>query len=196
MGIRYLARVVREHDPAIRSNLELILYQGIWAIIFHRIAHWMYNRRLFLLSRLISQISRFLTGIEIHPGAIIGEGVFIDHGTGVVIGETCEIGNDVVIYQGVTLGGTGKDVGKRHPTIGNNVVIGAGSAVLGPITIGDNSKIGAGTVALRDVPPNSTVVGERGRDIHHEHSLNLEIQLLRKRVEQLEDEIDKHSKPA
>ena len=196
MGIRYLARVIREHDPAIRSNLELILYQGIWAIIFHRMAHWMYNRRLFLLSRLVSQISRLLTGIEIHPGAIIGEGVFIDHGAGVVIGETCEIGDNVVIYQGVTLGGTGKDIGKRHPTIGNNVVIGAGSAVLGPITIGHSSKIGAGTVALRDVPPNSTVVGERGRDIHHEHSLNLEIQLLQKRVKQLENEIDKHNKPA
>jgi len=196
MGIRYLARVIREHDPAIRSNLELILYQGIWAIIFHRMAHWLYNHRFFLLSRLISQISRFWTGIEIHPGAIIGEGVFIDHGAGVVIGETCEIGNDVVIYQGVTLGGTGKDVGKRHPTIGNNVIIGAGSAVLGPITIGHNSKIGAGTVALRDVPPNSTVVGERGRDIHHEHSLNLEIQLLQKRVEQLEKEINKYNEPA
>jgi len=156
----------------------------------------MYNRRLFLLSRLVSQISRLLTGIEIHPGAIIGEGVFIDHGAGVVIGETCEIGDNVVIYQGVTLGGTGKDIGKRHPTIGNNVVIGAGSAVLGPITIGHSSKIGAGTVALRDVPPNSTVVGERGRDIHHEHSLNLEIQLLQKRVKQLENEIDKHNKPA
>ncbi|MCL2376602.1 MAG: serine O-acetyltransferase [Defluviitaleaceae bacterium] len=190
MGIRYLARVIREHDPAIRSNLELILYQGIWAIIFHRVAHWMYSHRLFLLSRLVSQVSRFLTGIEIHPGAIIGQGVFIDHGAGVVIGETCEIGDNVVIYQGVTLGGTGKDVGKRHPTIGNNVVIGAGSAVLGPITIGHNSKIGAGTVALRDVPPSSTVVGERGRDIHHEHSLNFEIRLLKERVKHLENEID------
>ena len=191
MGIKYLTRIIREHDPAIRSNLELILYQGIWAIIFHRLAHRMYKWRFFLLSRLISQISRFLTGIEIHPGATVGEGVFIDHGAGVVIGETCEIGDNVVIYQGVTLGGTGKDTGKRHPTIGNNVIIGAGSAVLGPLTIGHNCKIGAGTVVLRDVPPNSTVVGERGRDIHHEHSLNLEIQLLRKRVEHLENKIGK-----
>ncbi|MDR2183121.1 MAG: serine O-acetyltransferase [Clostridiales bacterium] len=189
MGIRYLARFIREHDPAIRSNIELLLYQGLWAIIFHRAAHWMYKRRLFLLSRLVSQISRFLTGIEIHPGAVIGDGVFIDHGAGVVIGETCEIGNNVVIYQGVTLGGTGKDVGKRHPTIGSNVVIGAGTAVLGPISIGAGSKLGAGTVVLRDVPPNSTVVGERGRDIQNEHSLHLEIELLRKRVEYLEAKV-------
>jgi serine O-acetyltransferase len=189
MKIRYLAKFIREHDPAIRSNIELLLYQGLWAVIFHRMAHWMYKRRLFLLSRLVSQISRFLTGIEIHPGAVIGDGVFIDHGAGVVIGETCEIGDNVVIYQGVTLGGTGKDVGKRHPTIGNNVVIGAGTAVLGPIHVGHNSKLGAGTVVLRDVPPNSTVVGERGRDIHNEHSLHLEIELLRKRVEYLEAEI-------
>ena len=187
MGIRYLAKFIREHDPAIRSNIELLLYQGLWAIIFHRAAHWMYNKRLFLLSRLVSQISRFFTGIEIHPGAIIGNGVFIDHGSGVVIGETCEIGDNVVIYQGVTLGGTGKDVGKRHPTIGNNVIIGAGTAVLGPIAIGAGSKLGAGTVVLRDVPPNSTVVGERGRDIHNEHSLHLEIELLRRRVEYLEN---------
>ena len=186
MKIRYLAKFIREHDPAIRSNIELLLYQGLWAIIYHRAAHWLYSKRLFLLSRLISQLSRFFTGIEIHPGAKIGDAVFIDHGTGVVIGETCEIGDNVVIYQGVTLGGTGKDIGKRHPTIGNDVVIGAGTAVLGPIKIGHNSKIGAGTVVLRDVPPNSTVVGERGRDIHHEHPLHLEIQLLHKRIEYLE----------
>lgn len=189
MGIRYLAKFIREHDPAIRSNIELLLYQGLWAIIYHRMAHWLYKKRLFLGARLISQISRFFTGIEIHPGAIIGDGVFIDHGAGVVIGETCEIGDNVVIYQGVTLGGTGKDVGKRHPTIGNNVVIGAGTKVLGPIHVGYNSKLGAGTVVLRDVPPNSTVVGERGRDIHNEQSLALEIELLRKRVEHLETEI-------
>ena len=186
MKIRQLTKFIREQDPAIRSRLELLLYQGLWAIIYHRAAHWLYRRRLFLLSRLVSQISRFFTGIEIHPGAIIGNAVFIDHGAGVVIGETCEIGDNVVIYQGVTLGGTGKDVGKRHPTIGDNVVIGAGAAVLGPIKVGTGSKIGAGTVVLRDVPPNSTVVGERGRDIHHEHSLHLEIELLCKRVEHLE----------
>ncbi|MCL2574725.1 MAG: serine O-acetyltransferase [Defluviitaleaceae bacterium] len=163
MGIRYLARFIRKNDPAIRSNIELLLYQGLWAIIFHRIAHQLYKMQFFLLSRFISQISRFFTGIEIHPGAIIGNGVFIDHGAGVVIGETCEIGDNVVIYQGVTLGGTGKDTGKRHPTIENNVIIGAGTAVLGPIKVGRGSKLGAGTVVLRDVPPNSTVVGERGR---------------------------------
>lgn len=188
MKIRHLTKFIREHDPAIRSNIELLLYQGLWAIIYHRAAHWMYKKRLFLLSRLVSQLSRFFTGIEIHPGAVIGNAVFIDHGAGVVIGETCEIGDNVVIYQGVTLGGTGKDVGKRHPTIGDNVVIGAGTAVLGPIEIGAGSKLGAGTVVLRDVPPNSTVVGERGRDIHNEHSLHLEIQLLRKRVEHLENQ--------
>jgi len=155
-------------------------------MIFHRISHRLYKWRFFFLSRLISQIARLFTGIEIHPGAVIGEGVFIDHGAGVVIGETCEIGDNVIIYQGVTLGGTGKDTGKRHPTIGNDVVIGAGSAVLGPIFIGHNCKIGAGTVVLRDVPPNSTVVGERGRDIHHEISLHLEIEMLKRKIEELE----------
>ena len=157
-------QVVFERDPAARSVLEVILtYPGVHAIILHRIAHFLYKRKLFLLARIISQINRFLTGIEIHPGAVIGHGFFIDHGMGVVIGETTEIGDNVTIYQGVTLGGTGKEKGKRHPTIGNNVVISAGAKVLGSIKIGNNVKIGAGSVVLKDVPDNCTVVGIPGR---------------------------------
>jgi len=138
---------------------------AIWA---HRIAHWLYKRRFFFLARLISQISRFFTGIEIHPGAKIGRRFFIDHGMGVVIGETCEIGDNVTIYQGVTLGGTGKEKGKRHPTIKDNVLIATGAKVLGSITIGENSKIGAGSVVLKDVPPNSTVVGIPGKVVRRD----------------------------
>lgn len=157
-------RVIFERDPAAKSILEVILcYPGFHALLLHRIAHWFYQRNMVLLPRLISQFNRFLTGIEIHPGAKIGEGVFIDHGMGVVIGETAEVGNNVTIYQGVTLGGTGKEKGKRHPTIGNNVVISAGAKVLGSFTVGDNAKIGAGSVVLRDVPPNCTVVGVPGK---------------------------------
>lgn len=157
-------QVIFERDPAAKSLLEVLLcYPGLHAIIMHRIAHWFYRRRLYTVARLISHISRFLTQIEIHPGAKIGQGFFIDHGAGVVIGETTEIGDNVTLYQGVTLGGTGKEKGKRHPTIGNNVVISAGAKVLGAITIGDNSKIGAGSVVLKDVPPNSTVVGVPGK---------------------------------
>lgn len=155
--------VVFEQDPAARSRLEVILtYSGVHAIWAHRIAHGFYKRRLYFIARLISQISRFFTGIEIHPGAKIGRRFFIDHGMGVVIGETCEIGNNVTIYQGVTLGGTGKEKGKRHPTIHDNVLVATGAKVLGSITIGENSKIGAGSVVLKDVPPNSTVVGIPG----------------------------------
>jgi len=162
--IRKDIKVIFERDPAAKSFLEILLcYPGLHAILFHRLAHFLYKRGLILLPRLISQFSRFLTGIEIHPGAKIGEGLFIDHGTGVVIGETSEIGNNVTIYQGVTLGGTGKERGKRHPTVGNNVVISAGAKVLGNIKIGDNVKIGAGSVVLRDVPPNTTVVGIPGK---------------------------------
>ena len=151
--IRKDIQVVFERDPAARSVLEIILtYPGVHAIILHRFAHFLYKRKLFLLARIISQVSRFLTGIEIHPGAVIGHGFFIDHGMGVVIGETTEIGDNVTIYQGVTLGGTGKEKGKRHPTIGNNVVISAGAKVLGSIKIGNNVKIGAGSVVLKDVP--------------------------------------------
>ncbi|QNU29759.1 serine O-acetyltransferase [Geobacillus sp. 46C-IIa] len=156
--------VIFEQDPAARSYLEVILtYSGLHAIWAHRIAHALYKRKFFFLARLISQISRFFTGIEIHPGAKIGRRFFIDHGMGVVIGETCEIGDNVTVYQGVTLGGTGKEKGKRHPTIKDNCLIAAGAKVLGSITIGENSKIGAGSVVLKDVPPNSTVVGIPGR---------------------------------
>lgn len=161
--------VVFERDPAARSTLEIILsYPGFHAIISHRIAHRLHKSGFRLLARLISQFNRFLTGIEIHPGATIGEGLFIDHGMGVVIGETCEIGDNVTLYQGVTLGGTGKEKGKRHPTIGDNVVVSTGAKVLGSITIGNNVKIGAGSVVLRDVPDNCTVVGVPGRIVVRE----------------------------
>ena len=157
-------RVVFERDPAAKSLLEVILcYPGVHALIGYRIAHWFYKHKLYLLARIISQIARFFTGIEIHPGARIGRGFFIDHGMGVVIGETTEIGDNVTLYQGVTLGGTGKEKGKRHPTIGNNVIVAAGAKVLGSITIGDNVKVGAGAVVIKPVPPNSTVVGVPGR---------------------------------
>ncbi|WP_123042151.1 serine O-acetyltransferase EpsC [Cohnella candidum] len=155
---------VMENDPAARSRFEAIFtYSGLHAIWSHRIAHFFYKRRWFTVARIISQVNRFFTGIEIHPGARIGRKLFIDHGMGVVIGETCEIGDDVIIYQGVTLGGTGKEKGKRHPTIGNRVVIASGAKVLGSFKVGDNSNIGANSVVLREVPPNSTVVGIPGR---------------------------------
>ncbi|NLI14088.1 serine O-acetyltransferase [Pelotomaculum propionicicum] len=163
-GLRKNIRVVMERDPAAKSVLEVILcYPGFHAVIMHRIAHCFYRCRWFVTARLISHLARFLTGIEIHPGAKIGEGLFIDHGSGVVIGETAEIGDNVTIYQGVTLGGTGKEKGKRHPTIGNNVVVSVGSKVLGSFTVGDNSRIGAGSVVLKEVPPDSTVVGVPGK---------------------------------
>ncbi|WP_130616723.1 serine O-acetyltransferase [Cohnella abietis] len=155
---------VFENDPAARSWFEVVFtYAGLHAIWSHRIAHFFYRHRLFSVARVISQVSRFFTGIEIHPGARIGSKLFIDHGMGVVIGETCEIGDEVIIYQGVTLGGTGKEKGKRHPTIGNRVVIASGAKVLGSFTVGGNSNIGANSVVLREIPPNSTVVGIPGR---------------------------------
>lgn len=157
-------QAIFDNDPAARSTFEVVLtYSGLHAIWAHRAAHWFYNRGWYTLARVISQFSRFMTGIEIHPGARIGKRLFIDHGMGVVIGETCVIGDDVVLYHGVTLGGTGKETGKRHPTIGNNVVIGAGSKVMGSYKVGDNSKIGANAVVLQEVPPDSTVVGNPGR---------------------------------
>ncbi|HWO94750.1 MAG TPA: serine O-acetyltransferase [Bacillus sp. (in: firmicutes)] len=156
--------VIFDQDPAARSYIEVILtYSGLHAIWSHRLAHALFKRKWFFLARAISQISRFFTGIEIHPGAKIGRRFFIDHGMGVVIGETCEIGDNVTVYQGVTLGGTGKEKGKRHPTIEDNVLIATGAKVLGSITIGANSKIGAGSVVLHPVPPNSTVVGIPGK---------------------------------
>lgn len=205
--------VIFERDPAAKSVWEVLLcYPGFHAIIFHRLAHKMYQQGWVILPRLISQLARFLTGIEIHPGAQIGEGLFIDHGTGVVIGETAEIGDNVTLYQGVTLGGTGKEKGKRHPTIGNNVVIGSGARVLGSFKVGDNVKIGAGSVVNKPVPPNTTVVGVPGRvvirdgqniadansiiDLHHENlpdpvaemliCLQRKIDRLEHRISQLE----------
>lgn len=163
-NIRYDINAIMDRDPAARSKIEVfLLYPGLWAVIWHRLTHFLYCHKWFFLARLISQMVRCSTGIEIHPGAKIGRGLFIDHGMGVVIGETSEIGNDVTIYQGVTLGGTGKETGKRHPTIGNNVLIGTGAKVLGPFTVGDNSKIAANAVVLSEVPPNSTCVGVPGR---------------------------------
>jgi serine O-acetyltransferase len=157
-------RAVFDHDPAARSSLEVILcYPGFHAILLHRLAHWLWKRKLKLLGRWISHVGRFLTGIEIHPGAKIGRRFFIDHGMGVVIGETTEIGENVTLYQGVTLGGTSHSKGKRHPTIENDVVIGAGAKVLGPFTVGAGSMVGAGSVVIHEVPPNSTVVGVPGR---------------------------------
>jgi len=162
--VREQLDTVFRRDPAARSALEVVLcYPGFHAIVWHRLAHGLYRRRWFTLARFLSQISRALTGIEIHPGATIGRRCFIDHGMGVVIGETSEIGDDVLMYQGVTLGGTGKDTGKRHPTIGNGVVIGTGAKILGNIRIGDHVKVGAGSVVVRPVPDHSTVVGVPGR---------------------------------
>lgn len=159
-NLYYDAKNIQQKDPAARNIFEVILlYPGFHALFFHRIAHFFYNIKLFFIARLISQLTRFFTGIEIHPGATIGKRLMIDHGMGVVIGETAVIGNDCVIYHQVTLGGTGKEKLKRHPTIGNNVLIGAGAKLLGPINIGDNVKIGAGSVVLKSVEKNSTVVG-------------------------------------
>lgn len=162
--IRRDIQVVFDRDPAVKSWLEAVLcYPGLHAIWAHRISHWFYRRRWFVLARLISQTARLFTGIEIHPGATIGQGLFIDHGAGVIIGETTEIGNNVTVFQGVTLGGTGKEKGKRHPTIGDHVMISAGAKILGSFTVGDHAKIGAGAVVLHPVPSNSTVVGVPGR---------------------------------
>ena len=156
--------VALEKDPAAKSKIEVFLtYSGVKALFYYRMAHALHKRKFRLLARMLSQRAKRLTGIEIHPGATIGEGVFIDHGAGVVIGETTEIGNNVTIYQAVTLGGTGKETGKRHPTIGNNVMISAGAKVLGPVVIGDYVKVGAGSVVLKDVPAHSTIVGVPGR---------------------------------
>ncbi|HGY5537343.1 MAG: serine O-acetyltransferase [Prochlorococcus sp.] len=166
-AIRTDLAIIKERDPAARGLLEILLcYPGFQALVLHRISHRLWNWGLPLLPRLLSQFTRSLTGIEIHPGARIGHGVFIDHGMGVVIGETTEIGNRCLLYQGVTLGGTGKDHGKRHPTLAENVVVGAGAKVLGAIEVGANTRIGAGSVVVRDVESNSTVVGIPGRVVH------------------------------
>ena len=170
--IREQIQTIFREDPAAKSVFEIVLcYPGFHAILLHRLAHWLHGYGLPLVPQLISQTSRFLTGIEIHPGARIGRRFFIDHGMGVVIGETAEIGDDVLLYQGVTLGGTGKERGKRHPTLGNHVVVGTGATVLGNIQIGDHVKIGAGSVVVHPVPPNSTVVGIPGRVVRR-HGVN------------------------
>jgi serine O-acetyltransferase len=165
--IRADLAIIRERDPAARGTLEILLcYPGFQALVVHRLSHRLWTLQLPLLPRLLSQLGRSLTGVEIHPGARIGRGVFIDHGMGVVVGETAVIGNNCLLYQGVTLGGTGKAHGKRHPTLEDNVVVGAGAKVLGAITVGSNTRIGAGSVVLRDVAPDSTVVGIPGRVVH------------------------------
>jgi len=155
---------VKRRDPAARTTLEILLtYSGLHAVAAYRVSHYFYKKKMFLTARIISQLARFFTGIEIHPGARIGKGLFIDHGSGVVIGETTVIGDNCLLYQGVTLGGTGKDKGKRHPTLGNNVMVGAGARVLGPFTVGNNAKIAANAVVLKAVPPNCTAVGVPAR---------------------------------
>ena len=184
-------KAVFERDPAAKSILEVLLcYPGLHAIITHRFTHFLYKHKLFLIARIISQISRFFTGIEIHPGATIGRRFFIDHGMGVVIGETTEIGDDVTMYQGATLGGTGKDKGKRHPTIGNHVTIGAGAKILGPITIGDNTKIGAGAVVLKNLSPNITAVGIPAQETKKSNSGSSTV-MGKAQLEQGEGEIEK-----
>lgn len=196
-------QVIKERDPAAKSTVEVMLtYSGLHAVLAYRIAHKLYKRNHFLAARMISQSARFVTGIEIHPGATIGKGLFIDHGSGVVIGETAELGDNCTLYQGVTLGGTGKDTGKRHPTLGNNVLVGAGAKVLGPFTIGDNSKIAANAVVLKEVPPDSTAVGipakvvKRGSDrvpqqdldqIHIPDPVAQEIRRLEEKIKRLEE---------
>lgn len=197
---------VRERDPAATSTLEILfLYPGLRAIRSHRKAHWFYNHNMHFIARCISQASARRTNIEIHPGAKIGKRFFIDHGTGVVIGETAEIGDNVTIYQGVTLGGTGKDVGKRHPTVGNNVLIGAGAKVLGPFKIGDNTNIAAGSVVLNEIPANCTAVGTPARvvkrdgkrvlddldQVHIPDPIQQELDKLHRRIEELEMQIAK-----
>ena len=192
----------QKRDPAAKSFLEvLLLYQGLHALVAYRTAHFFYRIKLFFLARFISQLARWATGIEIHPGAKIGKGLFIDHGMGVVIGETAIVGDNVLLYQGVTLGGTGMEHGKRHPTIGNNVVIGGGAKVLGNITVGDNSYIGANAVVIKDVPANSTVVGVPGR-ITKQDGKKIDVSLdhihvldpLMQQIEELERRIDKLEK--
>ena len=203
-GVYEDIQTVLKQDPAARNGLEVLLcYPGVWALIFHKPAHWLYKHHLKLLARLISQITRWLTGIEIHPGATIGRRCFIDHGMAVVIGETTEIGDDVTLYQGVTLGGTGKDTGKRHPTIGNRVIISSGAKVLGPFKVGDDVKIGSGSIVLKEVPSGSTVVGIPGRvvkrygeSIDDLNQVNLpdpvatELECLRRRIVVLEKKLN------
>lgn len=204
-------RAYQARDPAARSRLEIfLLYPGVHAVIYHRLAHWLYRHQFRFLARGVSQWSRFWTGVEIHPGAKIGRRFVIDHGMGIVIGETAEVGNDVLLYQGVTLGGTGKDQGKRHPTIGNNVMIGSGAKVLGPFKVGDHARIAANAVVLSEVPPEATAVGVPARvvriagtkldyaeavdQIHVTDPVQKELQALNSRLEWLEQYIDEQAR--
>ncbi len=206
MSIRDEIESIKRRDPAARSSLEIVLaYPGFHAVQFHRLSHRLYERKLFLPARLVSHLGRFLTGIEIHPGASIGERVFIDHGMGVVIGETAIVGDDCTLYQGVTLGGTGKERGKRHPTLGSDVTVGVGAKILGDIVIGDGARIGGGAVVLRDVPAHTTAVGIPARavgwtDPHSGEVRRLEIMpdpqrdalvAITQRIEELEEETRK-----
>jgi serine O-acetyltransferase len=166
--VREDIRSIMERDPAARTRLEVLLcYPGLWAVWIHRVSHWLWRHKLRLPARILSQVARFYTGVDIHPGALLGRRLFIDHATGVVIGETAIVGNDVTMYQGVTLGGTGKGHGKRHPTVCDGVFIGNNANVLGNVTVGENSRVGAGSVVLTDVPPNSTVVGVPAHIVYH-----------------------------
>lgn len=204
-------QAVKERDPAARNSLEvLLLYSGLHAIILHRAAHFLYRHNWYFLARLLSQISRFFTGIEIHPGAVIGTGVFIDHGSGVVIGETTVVGDGCTIYQGVTLGGTGKDKGKRHPTLGKNVMVGSGAKILGPFTVGDNCKIASNAVLLSPLEDNSTAVGVPARavriagvkvdnskmdQVHVPDPVQQELGRLAQRIDELEKQLAQREQP-
>ncbi len=210
-NLRETINAYKARDPAARSSIEVfLLYSGIHALLYHRLAHWLHTHRMFFLARAVSQWSRFWTGIEIHPGAQIGRRFVIDHGMGIVIGETAEIGDDVLLYQGVTLGGTGKDKGKRHPTIGNNVMVGSGAKVLGPFKVGDNARIAANAVVLKEIPEDSTAVGVPARvvrvagervdhtsevdQIHIPDPVAVELAALRHELELLEKLVEKDTK--
>lgn len=211
MGLRETINAYKARDPAARSSFEIfLLYQGVHAIIYHRIAHWFYKHDMKFFARCVSQWSRHFTGIEIHPGATIGKRLVIDHGMGIVIGETAEIGDDVLLYQGVTLGGTGKDKGKRHPTIGNNVMVGCGAKVLGPFKVGDNARIAANAVVLTEIPPDSTAVGVPAKvvrvagekvdytsnvdQIHIQDPVSLEIAAMKEQLEKLTKKVEEMSR--
>ena len=213
-GLKHDIQSIRERDPAAGSVLEILTYAGLHAVAFYRVAHWFYLKDRKVIARIISQTARMITGIEIHPGAKIGKGLLIDHGSGVVIGETAEIGDYCLLYQGCTLGGTGKDHGKRHPTLGNNVMVGCGAKVLGPFTVGDNAKIAANAVVLSPVPPNSTAVGVPAKIVKQngKRTLDLDqvhipdpvyqeichnrthIKALEKRIAELEEKINEQEK--
>jgi serine O-acetyltransferase len=207
--LRYDINAIKERDPAARNSAEVfLLYSGLHALIYYRFSHWLYKHRCLFLARMVSQFARFMTGVEIHPGATIGKGLFIDHGSGVVIGETAIVGDNCTIYQNVTLGGTGKEHGKRHPTLGNNVLVGSGAKVLGPFKVGDNSRIAAGAVVLEEVPPNATAVGVPARivkvngqrvcndmdQVHIPDPVSQELCRMRGMIERMEQELNELKK--